>query len=136
MPRDKGFSAIGTLDCLRQAVDLLGGPKEVAHAIWPKKDPIDRAKWLNRCLDENRTEKLGVDELFLILKLCCRDGYHAPKHWLDEQLGYLPSNPIDHLNEFERIMREMSRLNREAESLAQKMSAEQPGRSITALKVA
>lgn len=80
-------------DALKGAVAALGGAKQAAELIWPNQPGKDKV--LLDCLNPNNDRKLDVLEIMALLKFARQAGYHQAKHWIDESLGYEPTNPKD-----------------------------------------
>jgi hypothetical protein len=92
-------------DALRCAVQSLGGPKAVGAQLWPHK-PVDQAhRELGDCLNRDNPRKLDPEETLAILRLAREAGYHQAKHWLDAELGYAPSDPVEPETELTKLIR-------------------------------
>jgi hypothetical protein len=55
-------------DATRSLVDALGGPKRVAAEMWPARSMAEGQRYLLKCLDTDRPEKLGMDELMWLMR--------------------------------------------------------------------
>jgi hypothetical protein len=83
---------------LRGLVSACGGSKKVGELIWPAKGTEGAAKWLDDCLNADRSAKLCLDEFFHLLRIGRERGFHAAKHYVDDVTFYersAPSNPAD-----------------------------------------
>jgi hypothetical protein len=72
-----------------------GGPKEVGQKLWPAKSPEAARTRLLDCLNPDRQEKLGPDEIILLARLGRDVGCHAILEWLNDQAGYAAPVPVD-----------------------------------------
>ncbi len=70
-------------DALRALIDALGGPKRVAAELWAARDVGDGQRYLLKCLDAERPEKLGLDEFVWLM----RRGRDAGCHVVAEHLA-------------------------------------------------
>ena len=70
-------------DALRALIDALGGPKRVAADLWPARDVADGQRYLLKCLDADRSEKLGLEEFVWLM----RRGREVDCHVLADFLG-------------------------------------------------
>ena len=74
-------------EAVLDAVNALGGAKRVGANLWPSK-PVDAAgKQLMRCLDDDRAEKLSLDEIDFILSEARQADCHVIPKYL-ERHGY------------------------------------------------
>lgn len=96
-------------DALRGAVQAAGGAKIVAGKLWPHK-PVDQAKReLLDAVNRDNVRKLCVEEMMAVLRMAKDVGYHGAKHWIDEALGYQPTQPADPKLERDRLADELAR---------------------------
>lgn len=96
-------------DALRAAVQAAGGAKLVASRLWPSKPCEQARKDLLDCLNRDNDRKLCVEEVMAILRLARECGYHGAKHWIDDALGYQPTQPQDPKIERDRLADEFAR---------------------------
>ncbi len=90
-------------DALKAGVQFMGGAKLVAARLWPNK-PIEQArKDLLDCLNRDNDRKLDAEEILSLLRMFRQAGYHGAKHWIDEEVGYQPSDPKDPEIERDRL---------------------------------
>lgn len=82
-------------DALASCVSRLGGAKCVGHRLWPHKAPDAAGVQLANCLNRDRAEKLDPEQVLLLLRWGREIGYHAAKHWIDQEVGYAPSQPVE-----------------------------------------
>ena len=81
-------------DALRDVVNKLGGNKKVGPALRPEL-PIDQAAgWLRDCLNHDKREKLGPEQLMLILRMAREANLHAAMDFLAFDVGY-KATPVD-----------------------------------------
>lgn len=82
-------------DALRELVRVLGGAKPVGHMLWPGKSLQDAQTRLLNCLDHNRAEKLGPEDLLLLLKKGREADCHVLMAYLNADCGYDQPKPLD-----------------------------------------
>lgn len=95
-------------DALQALVQRLGGAKVVAGRVWPHKPPEQARQQLLDCMNRENTRKLDLDELLALLRMGREAGYHDTKHWLDSELGYDPSQPLDPVIQRDRVSEELA----------------------------
>lgn len=96
-------------DALKAGVQFMGGAKLVASQLWPHK-PIEQArKDLLDCLNRDNGRKFDVEEILGLLRMFRQAGYHGAKHWIDEDIGYEPSDPKDPEIERDRLAEALDR---------------------------
>lgn len=78
---------------LRGLVSACGGSKVVGPLIWPAK--VKAAGWLDDCLNPDREAKLSLEEFFHLLRIGRERGFHAAKHYVDDETLYERSIPVD-----------------------------------------
>ena len=91
-------------DAVRDAVQVLGGSKEVGYMLWPSKPITEAGQYLNRCLDSDRSEKLSLDELMMICKKSAEKGCHTIASYIGAEAGYkfIPVQPEDEKAELQK----------------------------------
>lgn len=82
-------------DALRAAVDAVGGPKAAGVALFPSKSIEDARRLLLDCLNPARAERLDPEQTLHLLRIARDAGFHGAKHWIDDELGYAPTPPIE-----------------------------------------
>lgn len=75
-------------DAVRALVDALGGPKRVAAQMWPTRDLGEGHRYLLKCLDQDRPEKLGLDEFVWLMRTGRAAGCHVLAEWLAQACMY------------------------------------------------
>ncbi len=96
-------------DAVRATVDAIGGPKHVAHELWPTRKMVDGARYLNHCLAEDRPEKLALGELLWIANEGRQKGVHTIMAYLSAELGYISPQPVEPEDERAQLQREFTR---------------------------
>ena len=91
-------------DALRDLVRNCGGAKAISLQVWPGKSVQDGQTRLLNCLDAHRAEKFGPDELFVLLRIGRRAGFHGAATYLGAECGYTvtPIEPKDEMAELQR----------------------------------
>lgn len=96
-------------DALKAGAQFMGGAKAVAAKLWPHK-PIEQArKDLLDCLNRDNGRKFDAEEILALLRMYREAGYHGAKHWIDEEIGYKPSDPKDPEVERDRLAEALER---------------------------
>lgn len=97
-------------DALIECVKACGGSKAVGVALWPAKGVEAAQRHLLACLNGDRAEKLGPDEVMHVLRLARDSGCHAGMHYIAAALSYsepTPIAPVDAADELRRQVLEM-----------------------------
>lgn len=71
-----------------------GWSQKAAAGMWPTKDCIDGAKYLEKALNPERGEKLAASEYAWILKLGREHGYHDGMFFIADEASYKRPDPI------------------------------------------
>jgi hypothetical protein len=110
-------------DALTGIVHALGGHKEVGVMLRPElaSKPLAAGQWLRDCLNPEKRERLNPDQVFLLMRRAREAGYHAAKHWMDDELGYERGAPMDPRTEAENLQRDFIAAVRTSERLAQRL---------------
>lgn len=85
----------GFEDAAKAVVICCGGPKEVGAKLWPAKSADAARTRLLDCLNPERQEKLGADEIMLLARLGRDVGCHAIMEWITAEAGYAAPVPVD-----------------------------------------
>lgn len=86
--------------------EFIRGPKGFAERLQPNKKPADAQRWLSDCCNPDREDrKFSDEEREQILRIGREIGCHVVKHYLDDATGYKRSEPIDPVDEKERLQR-------------------------------
>lgn len=114
-------------DALTAAVHAVGGFKKIGLALRPELDgrPQQAAQWLRDCLNHEKREKLSPEQLLHLLRLAREGNYHAAKHWIDGEAGYVasaPLNPRDELADLQRRFIESVHLSRDIAEKIERLS--------------
>lgn len=78
----------GAEDALRHLVQAMGGAKAVGARLWPDRTPEAAGRLLLDCLNGQRSEKLGLGQVLLLLRWGHEAGHHTAMHWLAAEAGY------------------------------------------------
>lgn len=90
-------------DCLKSAVQALGGAKRVASCIWPDKTLDNASRLLLDCLNPSRPEKLDISQIKLIFTMAREAGFHSQFNWFAGEIGYC-AKPIVKAEEVDRLI--------------------------------
>lgn len=83
-------------DALHDLVQALGGFKKVGPRLWGESLTVDdAADRLRKCLNKDRREKLAPHELILLLRWGRESEFHGAKYFLDDDVGYARTPPVD-----------------------------------------
>lgn len=99
-------------DALIQCVKALGHSKSVGVMLWPALGMDAAQRKLLNCLNPERQEKLGPDEVVHLMRLARGRGCHAGMQFLAAHLGYaepVPVEPKDEADELRRQVLEMGK---------------------------
>lgn len=91
-------------EALRALIASIGGAKKVGSAMRPDLPADDAGRWLTKCLDHERPEKLGLTQLLWLLRHGHDAGCHVAMQFLAGEAGYTatPIEPQDERAELER----------------------------------
>ncbi len=103
----------------KAAIAHAGGAKKVSGILWPSKAPQQAHKELLDCLNRESPRKLCIEEFMAVLKMAREAGFHQAKHWIDSELGYQPTQPMDPVVERDRLAEELSKLNASVRAMTQ-----------------
>lgn len=110
-------------DALIECVKAAGGSKAVGVAIWPAKGVEAAQRHLLACLNPERHEKLGPDEMLLVLRMARERGCHAGMRFLCEALSYTPPVPTRPADEADELRRRVLAMGRELQSCLTRLEA-------------
>jgi len=108
-------------DALDACVKACGGAKVVACQLWPDKTPDAAHRLLLACLNEDRVEKLGPDQVLFILRLGRERGFHGAMNVIARETGYADPMPIEPEDEKARLQREFIEAQKAMQKLADRM---------------
>lgn len=94
-------------DALIECVKACGGSKAVGVALWPAKGVEAAQRQLLACLNPERNEKLGPDEVLLLLRLARDKGCHAGMQFLATTLSYAEPVPVEPKDEADELRRQV-----------------------------
>lgn len=94
-------------DALIECVKALGGSKSVGVALWPAKGIDAAQRHLLSCLNPDRPEKLGPDEVVQVLRLARERGCHAGMQYLAAELGYAEPQPVEPKDQADELCRQV-----------------------------
>lgn len=105
-------------DALIECVKACGGSKVVGVALWPAKGVEAAQRQLLACLNPDRSEKLGPDEVLHVLRLARAKGCHAGMNQIASELGYAEPVPIEPKDERAELQRRFIEATRELQAMA------------------
>jgi len=110
-------------DALTALVHALGGYKKVGVMLRPEwqTKPDAAAQWIRDCLNPDKREKLDGDQMLHLLRLGREVGFHAAKHWLDDELGYEKGAPLAPRDEFAALLHRQELMLAEFKQTAERM---------------
>jgi hypothetical protein len=121
-------------DVLRAAVQAAGGAKPVAGKLWPHKPVAEAHRELLDCLNRERPRKFCPEEVLAILKMAREAGFHGSKHWIDQELGYEPTKPLDPQQEESEIAAAIKQHADASSKLAQRIEGFMARNAVKAIK--
>lgn len=91
-------------DALKAAVSALGGPKKAGVLLWPQMEeqPDKAGRKLADHLNEDRAEKLSLEQVVFIFRKAKQVGFHEGMYAFNRMCGYSPSKPMDDAEELAR----------------------------------
>lgn len=82
-------------DALRGVVDESGGPAVVGQVLRPELDAGKARTWLNHCLDEDRNDKLSLEQIEILMEMGRKAGAHDAISYLCRRCSYRQPEPIE-----------------------------------------
>ena len=84
-------------EALRAVIAHLGGAKTVGAKLRPDLPADDAGRWLIKCLDHDRAEKLSLTQILWLLRSGHDAGAHTAMQYLAWHAGYqaVPVEPAD-----------------------------------------
>lgn len=114
-------------DALIECVKACGGSKAVGLAIWPAKGVEAAQRHLLACLNPERNEKLGPDEVLHLLRMARERGCHVGMQYLADALSYAEPVPVEPKDEADELRRRLLEVGRELQAgLAKLEKLERP----------
>ena len=110
-------------DALIQCVKASGGSKSVGVAIWPAKGVEAAQRHLLACLNADRQEKLGPDEVLLVARLAREHGCHAYAEFVAESLGYAPPVPVEPVDAAAELQRQFIEATAKLGAMAERIQS-------------
>lgn len=93
-------------DALIECVKAAGGSKVVGVAVWGGKGVEGAQRHLLACLNPDRNEKLGPDEMLLIFRMARDTGCHAGMRYVAASLSYSMPIPVEPKDELADLLRQ------------------------------
>lgn len=94
-------------DALIECVKACGGSKTVGVALWPAKGVEAAQRHLLACLNPDRNEKLGPDEVLHVLRMARERGIHVGMQYLAGTLSYADPVPVQPHDEADELRRQV-----------------------------
>lgn len=108
-------------DALVECVKACGGSKVVGILLWPSKGVEVAQRHLLSCLNPDRNEKLGPDEVLHILRLARQRGCHVGMQFLATELSYAEPQPVEPRDEADQLRREFIESTRVLAKMAERI---------------
>lgn len=108
-------------DALIECVKACGGSKVAGLALWPAKGVEAAQRTLLACLNPDRQEKLGPDEVLHILRMARERGCHVGMQYIAASLGYAEPVPVDPKDELAELLRQSIEANRQTQRLQERI---------------
>ena len=108
-------------DALNECVKAAGGSKTVGYAIWPAKGVENAQRHLLACLNVDRAEKLGLDELVLVMRLARGRGCHAAMQYLAQELSYAEPQPVSMKDQADELQRKFIEATTQLQAMAEEI---------------
>lgn len=112
-------------DALKAAVAALGGPKKVGVLLWPQleEQPDKAGRKLADHLNEERSEKLALEQVVFIFRRAKQVGFHEGMYAWNQLCGYSPSKPLNDAEEIEALQRAAFEAAMRAQEASQELFA-------------
>ncbi len=125
-PRSRELESVGTApdgiyETLIECVKAIGGSKVAGIALWPAKGVEASQRHLLACLNPERNEKLGPDEVLHVLRLARERGCHAGMQYLAAALSYAEPVPVEPKDEADELRRQFIESTRTLAKMAQRI---------------
>jgi len=117
-------------DALIECVKACGGSKVVGVALWPAKGIEAAQRQLLACLNPDRNEKLGPEEVLLILRMARERGCHVGMQYLCAALSYAEPVPIEPKDEADELRRQVLVMGRELQRVLTRLEQLERPRSV------
>jgi len=105
-------------DALEECVRAAGGSKVVGVAIWPAKGVEAAQRQLLACLNPDRNEKLGPDEMLLVMRLARARGCHIGMQYLARELSYAEPVPVSVQDQADELRRQFIEATSKLQAMA------------------
>ena len=89
-------------DALKAIIQQLGGAKKVGQRVFPDKSVDAAARYLLDCVNPERSGKLAISQVMMLLRLAHEADYHAAYAWISADVGY-DIKPITRAQEVDRV---------------------------------
>lgn len=89
-------------DALKAVIQQLGGIKRVGPKLFPDKTVDAAARYLLDCVNPDRSEKLSLSQIMMLLRLAHEAGFHTAYAWISGEVGY-DIKPITKAEEVDRL---------------------------------
>ena len=108
-------------DALRECIRACGGTKAVGKMLRPLKTVESAQQWVLACLNENRDEKFGADDILGILKAARDRGCHVGMAFLCARLSYAPPQPVKPADESDELKRQFLKAAAQMQKLSDRI---------------
>lgn len=102
-------------DALIACVKACGGSKVVGLALWPAKGMEAAQRNLLACLNPDRNEKLGPDEVMHVFRMARDRGFHEGMQYMAASLSYSMPVPVEPKDEADELRRQLLELGKRME---------------------
>ena len=123
-------------DALVECVKACGGSKVVGVALWPAKGVEAAQRQLLACLNPDRAEKLGPDEVLMVFRMARQRGCHVGMQFLAAELSYSEPSPIEPKDEADELRRQFIESTRTLSKLAERIERLDGPRAVAAVRAA
>jgi hypothetical protein len=117
-------------DALIECVKACGGSKVVGIELWPAKGMEAAQRYLLGCLNPDRPEKLGPDEVLHVIRMARERGCHVGMQYIAAFLSYSMPTPVEPRDEADELRRQVLAIGQQLQtalaSLARIEQTEKP----------
>lgn len=104
-------------DAIRATVNAMGGPKVVGSELRPEMSVVDAGRWLSDCMNPDKREKLGPEQVAFIRRRAREKGVHVLAAFEMREAGYAPPVAIEPEDERAALQRQVVEMAKRMEGL-------------------
>lgn len=112
-------------EVLRTCIEHMGGFKSVGVWLRPELEerPETAGRWLADCLNDEKREKLSLQQVTFILRRARDAGFHEGMHAWNRLCGYSPCRPLNDSDELVMLQRQAMEAAMKAQEASRELFA-------------